>query len=573
MGPRAGSHRAGPYNTRHTGAPGVAPMQLRRAPGVSSRSARRLAACRRSLSPLPPTTLNLLKALATISSLTMLSRITGLMREILIARAFGASDMTDAFNVAFRIPNLLRRIFGEGAFSQAFVPILGEYHSKRGEDETRALIDAVATVMTWVLMGVSLLGVVGAPLVMLVVATGFHQQGGETYDAAVFMTRVMFPYIGLISLVALASGILNTWRRFAMPAFTPVLLNLCLIAAALFVGPRMAQPIYAQAWGVLVGGVLQLAVQIPALRRLGVMPRLSFNLRAAWSDPGVRRVMRQMAPALLAVSVAQISLIINTNIASRLAAGSVSYLTYADRLMEFPTALLGVALGTILLPSLSKASAEGNRDEYSGLLDWGLRLTFLLAVPCAVGLFVFGTPLTAVLFNYGKFDAHAVEMTRQALVSYGTGLLGLILIKILAPGFYARQDIRTPVKIALLVLVITQLSNYVFVPRMGHAGLALSISFGATVNALLLFLGLRRRGFYTPARGWLLFLAQLLTAVLLLAGMLLWFARTFDWVGLGATPLLRIALLGSCLVLAAVVYFGTLWLMGLRYSAFKRRAG
>ncbi|AJG20864.1 murein biosynthesis integral membrane protein MurJ [Cupriavidus basilensis] len=517
--------------------------------------------------------MNLLKALATISSLTMLSRITGLIREILIARAFGASDMTDAFNVAFRIPNLLRRIFGEGAFSQAFVPILGEYHSKRGETDTRALIDAVATVMTWVLMGVSLLGVIGAPVVMMVVATGFRQHGGETYDAAVFMTRVMFPYIGLISLVALASGILNTWRRFAMPAFTPVLLNICLIIAALFVGPHMAQPIYAQAWGVLVGGILQLAVQIPALRRLGVMPRLRLNLRAAWAEPGVRRVMRQMAPALLAVSVAQISLIINTNIASRLAAGSVSYLTYADRLMEFPTALLGVALGTILLPSLSKASAEENRAEYSGLLDWGLRLTFLLAVPCAVGLFVFGAPLTAVLFNYGKFDAHAVEMTRQALVSYGIGLLGLILIKILAPGFYARQDIRTPVKIALLVLVITQLSNYVFVPRFGHAGLALSISFGATVNALLLFLGLRKRGFYSPAKGWWLFLAQLLTAVTLLAGMLLWFARNFDWVALGATPLLRIALLASCLVLAAVVYFGTLWLMGLRYSAFKRRAG
>lgn len=502
----------------------------------------------------------------------MLSRITGLVREILIARAFGASEMTDAFNVAFRIPNLLRRIFGEGAFSQAFVPILNEYHSKRGEADTRVLIDAVATVMTWVLMGVSLAGVIGAPVVMTAVATGFRGES-ETYTAAVFMTRVMFPYIGLISLVALASGILNTWRKFAVPAFTPVLLNLCLIFAALFVGPRMAQPIYAQAWGVLVGGILQLAIQVPALRRLGVMPRIGLNLRAAWADAGVRRVLRQMAPALLAVSVAQISLIINTNIASRLAAGSVSYLTYADRLMEFPTALLGVALGTILLPSLSKASAEDNRAEYSGLLDWGLRLTFLLAMPCAAALFVFGTPLTAVLFHYGKFDAHAVEMTRQALVSYGAGLLGLILIKILAPGFYARQDIRTPVKIALLVLVITQAANYVFVPHLAHAGLALSISFGATVNALLLFWGLRRRGFYKPAPGWGLFLAQLLAAVLLLSGMLLWFARNFDWVGLGATPLLRIALLASCLVLAVVAYFGTLWLMGLRYSAFKRRAG
>jgi len=516
--------------------------------------------------------LNLLKALATISSLTMLSRVTGLMREVLIARAFGASDMTDAFNVAFRIPNLLRRIFGEGAFSQAFVPILGEYHAQRGDAPTRLLVDSVATVMTWVLMGVSLLGVIGAPLVMTVVATGFRGQS-ETYVAAVFMTRVMFPYIGLISLVALASGILNTWRKFAVPAFTPVLLNLCLIVAAVWVGPHMHQPIYAQAWGVLVGGILQLAIQVPALRRLGVMPRLSVNLRAAWSDAGVRRILKQMGPALLAVSVAQISLIINTNIASRLAAGSVSYLTYADRLMEFPTALLGVALGTILLPSLSTASAKGDHAEYSGLLDWGLRLTFLLAVPCAVGLFFFGAPLTAVLFHYGKFDAHAVEMTRQALVSYGIGLLGLIVIKILAPGFYARQDIRTPVKIALVVLAVTQLSNYVFVPYLGHAGLALSISVGATLNALLLFFGLRKRGLYKPAPGWGMFLAQLLTALLLLSGLLLWFARNYDWIALGATPLLRIALLASCLVLAAVVYFGTLWLMGLRYSAFRRRAG
>ncbi|AVA36909.1 MULTISPECIES: murein biosynthesis integral membrane protein MurJ [Cupriavidus] len=516
--------------------------------------------------------MNLLKALATISSLTMLSRITGLVREILIARAFGASDMTDAFNVAFRIPNLLRRIFAEGAFSQAFVPILNEYHGKRGHDETMSLVDAVATVMTWVLAAVSLLGVIGAPIVMTVVATGFRGDS-ETYNAAVFMTRVMFPYIGLISMVALASGILNTWRNFAVPAFTPVLLNLCLIVAALFVGPHMSQPIYAQAWGVLVGGVLQLVIQVPAMRKLGVMPRVSLNLRAAWANPGVRRVITQMLPALLAVSVAQISLIINTNIASRLGAGAVSYITYADRLMEFPTALLGVALGTILLPSLSRASAEDNREEYSGLLDWGLRLTFLLALPCAAGLMLFGTPITSVLFHYGRFDAHAVEMTQQALTTYGVGLLALILIKILTPGFYARQDIRTPVKIAILVLIITQASNYVFVPMLQHAGLPLSISFGATVNALLLFYGLRRRGYYHPAPGWGLFLLRLVAAMLILSGMLLWFARNFDWIALGATPGLRIALMGACLVLAATVYFGTLWLMGLRYSSFRRRAG
>ncbi|TWG85763.1 putative peptidoglycan lipid II flippase [Cupriavidus gilardii J11] len=515
--------------------------------------------------------MNLLKALATISSLTMLSRITGLIREILIARAFGASDMTDAFNVAFRIPNMLRRIFGEGAFAQAFVPILGEYHGKRGDDSTRLLVDAVATVLTWALAAVSLAGVIGAPVIMTIVATGFRGDA-QTYDAAVFMTRVMFPYIGLISLVALASGILNTWRRFAVPAFTPVLLNLSLIVAALFVAPQLEQPIYAQAWGVLVGGVLQLAIQIPALRRIGMMPRVGVNLRAAWRDPGVRRILRQMGPALLGVSVAQISLIINTNIASRLATGSVSYLTYADRLMEFPTALLGVALGTILLPSLSRARAQDDSEEYSALLDWGLRMTFLLAVPSAIGLYVFGGPLTAVLFHYGRFDAHAVEMTRLAVMAYGVGLVGQILVKILTPGFYARQDIRTPVKIAVAMLIITQLANLLFVPWIGHAGLALSISIAATLNAALLFFWLRRTGVYRPKPGWWLFLAQLSAAALLLAGMLLWFARTFDWVALGATPLWRIALLASSLVLAAVVYFGTLWLTGLRYAAFRRKA-
>lgn len=522
--------------------------------------------------PNPLPTLNLLKALFTISGLTLLSRITGLIREILIARTFGASEMTDAFNVAFRIPNMLRRIFGEGAFAQAFVPILGEYHGKRGDEQTRRLVDAVATIMAWTLAAVSLLGVLGAPVIMTVVATGFRSEG-DTYDAAVFMTRVMFPYIGLISMVALTSGVLNTWRRFAVPAFTPVLLNLSFIGAALFVAPRMEQPIYGLAWGVLVGGVLQLLLQIPALMRIGMVPRIGINLRAAWSEPGVRRVLKQMAPALLGVSVAQISLIINTNIASRLGTGAVSFITYADRLMEFPTALLGVALGTILLPSLSKSMAREDTGEFSALLDWGLRLTFLLALPSAIGLFVFGTPLTAVLFHYGRFDAHAVDMTRLAVMAYGIGLLGQILIKILAPGFYARQDIRTPVKIAIAILIITQLANLVFVPWIGHAGLALSISVGATLNAALLFYGLWRGGFYRPAPGWGLFLAQIAAAVTLLAGVLLWFARTFDWVAMGATPGLRIALMASCLVLAAVVYFGTLWLAGLRYAAFKRRAG
>lgn len=499
----------------------------------------------------------------------MVSRITGLIRETLVARAFGASIYTDAFNVAFRIPNLLRRLFAEGAFSQAFVPILGEIKNRDGDRATHQLVDAVATVLAWTLIAVCLAGVIGAPVVVGAVATGFKARG-DAFALAVVMNRIMFPYIGLISMVSLASGILNIHRNFSVPAFTPVLLNLSVIGAALWLAPQLEAPVYALAWGVLAGGVAQLALQVPALVRVGMLPRVRLDLRAAWHHPGVRRVLKLMLPATLSVSVAQLSLIINTNIASRLVSGSVSWLTYADRLMEFPTALLGVALGTVLMPSLTKAHAEGDHAGYAALLDWGLRLTLLLAVPAAAALFVFGAPLTAVLFHYGKFSALDVEMTRQALVSYGVGLTGLILIKILAPGFYAKQDIRTPVRIALVVLATTQLSNLVFVPQFGHAGLALSIGVGATLNALLLFVGLKMRGIYRPAPGWLKFVLQLTAGVAVMTAALAWAAHAFDWIGLRAAPWLRIGLLFACLAGAAAAYFGTLTAAGMKLSAFRR---
>lgn len=514
--------------------------------------------------------MNLLKALATVSGFTMLSRITGLIREILIARMFGAGPMTDAYNVAFRIPNLLRRLSAEGAFSQAFVPILAEFKSQRSEEETKTLVDSVTTVLFWVLLSITVAGVLGASGVVYAVATGLSRENG-TFDAAVFMTRVMFPYITLISITTLAAGVLNTWRQFSMPAFAPVLLNVSSIVASLWVAPHLETPVYALAYAVIVGGVLQLVIQLPALARIGMLPRITLNIVAALRNAGVKRVLAKMVPATLAVSVAQVSLIINTNIASRLAQGSVSWLAYADRLMEFPTALLGVALGTILLPSLSRANADGDAAEYSALLDWGLRLTFLLAMPSAVGLFVYAEPLTATLYQYGRFDANDVLMTAHALTAYGVGLVGLILIKILAPGFYAKQDIKTPVKIAIVVLVATQISNLIFVRWFAHAGLSLSIGVGACMNAALLFAGLYKRGIYRPAAGWRLFFVQLLAACLILAGVLLWFTQSFDWVALGTRPLARIALLGASLVLCAVVYFGALFLMGFNFSFFRRR--
>lgn len=515
--------------------------------------------------------MNLHKTLATVSGMTMLSRITGLLREFLIARSFGASIYTDAFFVAFRIPNLLRRLFAEGAFSQAFVPILAEYKSKQGEEATRLLVDHVATVLAWTLLATTIAGIIAAPAIVLVVASGFASDP-QALGLSVVMTRIMFPYILFMSLVALAGGILNTWREFRIPAFTPVLLNLSFIASSLFLAPHMAQPIYGIAIAVFIGGLLQLALQVPALRKIGMLPRIGLNPLLALRDAGVRRVLKQMVPATFAVSVAQISLIINTNIASHLADGSVSWLSYADRLMELPTGLLGVALGTILLPSLSKAHACGDHNEYSSLLDWGLRLTFLLAMPAAVALIVLAEPITTTLFHYGKFDAYSVTMTARALMAYGVGLMGLILVKILAPGFYAKQDIKTPVKIGVGVLIATQLMNLAFVPWIAHAGLALSIGLAATVNAAFLFFILKSRGIYKPEPGWGVFTLRLVGALFLLAGVGMWASTQFDWFALRSTPFIRIADLLLVVMACILSYFGALLAMGFRFGDFRRNS-
>jgi putative peptidoglycan lipid II flippase len=514
--------------------------------------------------------MNLFRALLTVSGFTLLSRVTGLARETLIARAFGASQYTDAFYVAFRIPNLLRRISAEGAFSQAFVPILAEFKNQQGHDATKALVDATSTVLAWVLVVMSALGVAAASWVVLVVASGLRTDG-DAFPLAVTMTRIMFPYIVFISLTSLASSVLNTYKHFSMPAFAPVLLNVAFIFAAVFVAPHLRTPVYALAWAVIAGGILQFIVQLPVLKKVDMLPRIGLNPVRALAHRGVKRVLAKMVPSMFAVSVAQISLIINTNIASHIGPGAVSWINYADRLMEFPTALLGVALGTILLPSLSKAHVDADTHEYSALLDWGLRVTFLLAAPSAIALFFFAEPLTATLFHYGKFDGNAVVMVGRALAAYGVGLVGLILIKILAPGFYAKQDIKTPVKIGIGVLIFTQACNYVFVPIFSHAGLTLSVGLGACMNALFLFIGLRRRGIYMPSAGWTRFFVQLLGACLVLAGVMRWLSASFDWIGMHNAPLMRIVLLGACLVLFAALYFGMLWLMGFKYAYFRRR--
>jgi len=510
--------------------------------------------------------MNLLKALATVGSMTFLSRILGFVRDTLIARVFGAGIYTDAFFIAFKIPNLLRRLFAEGAFSQAFVPVLAEYKNRRGHDETHALVNHVATLLGLALLVVMILGVIAAPWVVYLSAPGF-KASPDKFQLTVDLLRVTFPYIFFISLVSLAGGVLNTWSRFSVPAFTPVLLNLSFIIAALFFAPYFDPPIMVLAWAVFFGGVLQLAFQVPFLLKIGLVPRFRLNMQ----DEGVWRVLKLMGPAVFGVSIAQLSLLINTIFASFLVTGSVSWLYYADRLMEFPTGMLGVALGTILLPSLSRSFADKADGEYSQLLDWGLRLTFMLALPAAVALAVLSVPLIAALFRYGAFNVHDLLMTRQALVAYSVGLLGLILIKVLAPAFYARQNIKTPVKIAIFTLFATQAMNLVFVWQLRHAGLALAISLGACLNAGLLYYYLRRDGIFQPQPGWMMFLLKLLIAVSAM-GAVLWFGMGAEasWLEYGfLEKLLRITLL---ITGGAVIYFLVLWLQGIRLRDFMRRA-
>jgi putative peptidoglycan lipid II flippase len=518
--------------------------------------------------------MNLLRAASTISLFTLASRITGLIRDIVVSSVFGAGASFDAFNVAFRIPNLLRRLFAEGAFSQAFVPTLARTRAADGDAATERLADAVATVLFAVLVLTCIVGVIAAPVVVWLMGSGL-----ERFDQAVVMTRVMFPYIGFISLVSLSAGILNTWKRFAVPAATPVLLNVGMIGAVWLLVPVFAragiEPVYALAAGVMVGGVLQLAVQVPALWRIGVLPHVALGYRSfvdAWRHPGVRTILRQMAPALIGVSVAQLSILINTQIASHQGVGAVSWLFYADRLMEFPTALLGVALGAVLIPQLSAAQGRGDAAAYSGMLDWGLRLALVLALPCAAALLVFPEALVATLFQRGRFDALAAAKTALALRGYGVGLLGLIGVKILAPGFYARQDIRTPVTIAVIVLALTQAMNAIFVPFFGHAGLALSVSLGATINAAWLFVGLKRGGWYQPAPGWGRFFVKVVFATLALSAVLALAVINIDWLGMVGHEGRRIAWLAASLGGAGVAYFGVLVAAGLRPRDFSRRA-
>lgn len=459
----------------------------------------------------------LLKSTGIVSGMTSLSRVTGFIRDMVYARMFGAGAGTDAFFVAFRIPNFLRRLFAEGAFSQAFVPVFSEYQTQRSRAELEELVDQVAGTLGLILLAITAVGVVAAPLLILLFAPGFTNDA-DKYALTVEMLRITFPYLLFISLTAFAGGVLNSCGRFAIPAVTPVLLNLTMIAAALWLAPRLEQPVVGLAWGVFLAGVLQLGFQVPFLWRLKLLPRP----RWGWAAQGVQKVLKLMLPAIFGSSVAQVNLLIDTVVASFLISGSVSWLYYSDRLVEFPLGIFGVALGTVILPRLSRQHASAERDGFSETLDWALRWALLIGIPASVALILLAGPLLSALFQYGAFTDHDVAMASRSLMAFASGLVAFMLIKVLAPGFYARQDTRSPVKYGVIAMVANTAMVLILVWPLAHAGLALATSLAAFLNAGLLFVNLRRRGIYQPGAGWSRFLMQLLAANLAM-GLVLWF--------------------------------------------------
>ncbi len=509
--------------------------------------------------------IRLLKSTFTVGGFTMVSRVLGFVRDMVFANLFGAGAATDAFFVAFKIPNFLRRLFAEGAFSQAFVPVLSEYKSLRSEAEVRLLVANVSGTLGVILLLLTVLAIIGATPLVTVFAPGFRGDEAK-FALTAEMLQITFPYLFLISLTALAGGILNTYGRFAVPAVTPVWLNISLIGAAFFLAPLFEQGVVGLAWGVFIAGVVQLLFQFPSLARMGLLPLP----RWGWHDEGVRRIIKLMLPAIFGSSVAQINLLLDTIIASFLVSGSVSWLYYSDRLVEFPLGVFGIALATVILPSLSQKHAEADPQSFARTLDWGMRWVFLIGTPAALGLILLAAPMLATLFQYGAFAGEDVEMAALSLMAYGVGLLGFMLVKVLAPGFFARQDTKTPVRIGIVAMVANMGLNLLFVVPMAmagiegpHAGLALATAIAAFINAGLLFHRLRRSGVFVAQPGWGRFVLRLLFANTAMALALWWFRGPLEqWLSWGATE--RAWHLGGLVLLGMVIYFIALWLVGVR---------
>jgi putative peptidoglycan lipid II flippase len=487
----------------------------------------------------------------------------GFVRDMVIAQLFGASAGMDAFYVAFRIPNFMRRLFAEGAFSQAFVPVLAEYQKTRSQDDVRVFIARIAGQLGVVLSFITLVGVLVAPLIIFLFAPGFGEHSLRS-ELATQMLRLTFPFLMLVSMTAMAGAILNTYGYFGVPAFTPVLLNISMILTALYLSPRLEQPVVGLAWGVLIAGVAQFLFQIPFLyhRRLLVKPKL------VWSDPGVRRVLKLMVPALFGVSIAQLNLMVDSIFASFLKVGSVTWLYYTDRLTDFPLGVFGVAIATVILPHLSRRHAEASSEHFSQALDWGLRTLLLIGIPSGIGLALFSMPLIASCFTYGEFSVNDLLQTQKSLIALASGVPAFMMVKVLASGFYARQDIKTPVKVGAWAMLVNSILCALLVWPLAHAGLALASALAGYVNCGILLMLLIRRGIYQPAKGWWKFLLQLLLANLAIAAYLyLMVASPGYW--LGHSAFLRLELLVAQVLAAVLIYFAILYLVGVRLGQFR----
>lgn len=489
--------------------------------------------------------------------MTLISRILGFVRDMLIAQIFGAGSATDAFFVAFTIPNFLRRLFGEGAFAQAFVPVLSEYQHRGNREALKQFIDRTAGTLALVLMLITMVGIVVAPLLIMLFAPGFIWKGTQ-YDLAVQMVQITLPYLFFISLVAFAGGILNAHGRFVIPALTPVFLNLCMIGAAIWLAPLMDEPVVALAWSVFAAGVVQLVFQVPVLIRLGLLPRFRIDFR----DSGVRRIMGLMMPAIFGVSITQINLLLDTLLASFLTAGSVSWLYYSDRLVEFPLGIFGIALATVILPSLARSHAAEDAIAFSRSLDWGLRLVLLIGLPATIGLTMLAEPMISTLFQYDEFSLNDVHFAGQSLMAYAAGLLGFILVKVLVPAFTAREDMKTPVRYGVYGIVVKLGLSFALVASLAHAGLALATSLSAFFNAFLMLKKLLKQKAYQPAVGWPLFFLRVMVASAVMSAVLYYGVDAGLWQQWAALD--RVLNLLVWIALACVIYALTLILTGLR---------
>jgi putative peptidoglycan lipid II flippase len=475
---------------------------------------------------------------------------------MLIARLFGVGVATDAFFVAFKIPNLLRRLFTEGAVNHAVVPLLAQKARLVNQASLKQFIGKTAGTLIACAMLLTVIATLLAPIIVFVLAPGFAWQDSQ-YDLTVALLKITLPYGLCIAIVAFAGAILNAQNQFVIPALTPVFLNICMIAAALWLTPYMPQPITALAWGVVIAGVVQVVVQLPSLWRLGLLPRLSIS----FNDPEVRRLNQLLLPAIFSASVTQINLLLDTLVASFLASGSVSWLYYSDRLVEFPMGILGIGLATVILPRLANNHALANDTAFSATLDWGLRWALLVGLPATIGLFMLAEPMISTLFQYNEFTARDVAKAGQSLKAYSIGLLGYLFIKILVPGFTARLDLKTPVRYGMIAMAASLALNVLAIP-FAHAGLALATSLGAIINAGLLITKLRKDQIYQPGKGWRLFLLRLLISSAVMSGCIYYFVDNQWWQTWSATD--RLINMAKWVIIGCGVYSATLWLLGIR---------